>query len=46
MKIRLGRRTLNVTTDDVGIVFRWEHPPARDLRVIDGEIVARKELTR
>ncbi len=44
MKIRLGRRTLNITTDDIGIVLRWE--PARDPRVIEGEIVTRKELTR
>jgi len=46
VKIRIGRRTLNITTDDIGIVLRWEHSLAQDPRVIDGEIVARKELTR
>lgn len=46
MKIRLGCRSLNISTDDIGIVFRWEQPPTRDRRFIDGEIVTRKELTR
>lgn len=42
MIIRVGKRKLCVTTDEVGIHLRWEPPPRRDPRVIDGELVTRR----